>query len=374
MLLTLSILWLIKNNAKKGRFDATSKDPCDFLVFLLKKQRPSGGWAMRLRDLFPKRREAKPADSAASTLVRLEGRAKKESGLQDIGLLQRIAETSPVGIVVANLGGQITFANSQAATILGLSKSEMTRRSCIGPEWHITDFYGRTLPEDRLPFGRVMSTGRPVYDVQYAVERPDGRRVFLSMNAAPLFDARGRVDGLVAVILDITERKQAEEKLRYVSTHDTLTGLYNRAYFEEAFDRLGQDGYYPLSVIVADLDGLKAVNDSQGHTAGDDLLRRTGQVLQTVFRSEDVAARIGGDEFAVWLPATDCAAARAALGRLRIVLAHHNRRAQGVPLRLSLGLATGKRDCSLSQILKEADQSLYSAKQTRPKTAKPWTA
>jgi diguanylate cyclase (GGDEF)-like protein/PAS domain S-box-containing protein len=329
---------------------------------------------MRLRDFFPKRREAKPAGPAASAPGRLEARAKRGSWPQDVGLLQRIAETSPVGIVVVSPSGHITFANSQAEMIFGLSKSEITRRSYNGPEWHITDFKGHPLPEDRLPFGQVMSTALPVYDVQHAVERPDGKRVFLSINAAPLFDARGGVDGMVAVILDITERKQAEEKLIYVSTHDTLTGLYNRAYFEEAFDRLVQDGHFPLSVIVADLDGLKAVNDSRGHTVGDDLLRRTGQVLQAVFRNEDVAARIGGDEFAVWLPATDHAAARAALGRFGIVLALHNSRVQGVPVRLSLGLATGKRGCSLSQILKEADQSLYSAKPARPKTAKPWTA
>jgi len=329
---------------------------------------------VRLRDIFQKRPEVRPDPIPLSPPGRREAHHGSKSWPQDVDLLQRIAETSPVGIVVVSPGGHITFANSQAEMIFGLSKSEITRRSYNGPEWNITDFYGHPLPEDRLPFNLVMSTSLPVYDVQHAVERPDGKRVFLSINAAPLFDTQGGVDGMVAVILDITERKQAEEKLLYVSTHDTLTGLYNRAYFEEAFDRLGQDGYFPLSVIVADLDGLKAVNDSRGHTAGDDLLRRTGQVLQAVFRNEDVAARIGGDEFAVWLPATDQAAARAALDRFGKILALHNSQIEGTPVRLSLGLATGKRGYSLSQILKEADQSLYSAKQARPRTGKPWTA
>ncbi len=321
---------------------------------------------MKLLDFFSKKKKLTSDSLPLSSPPRPQSQARGELWPQDGDLLQRIAETSPVGIMVISPEGRITFANFQAELIFGLSKSEITRRFHNGPEWRITDFRGRPVPPEKLPFGRVLTTALPVYDIQYAVERPDGQRVFLSVNAAPLFAAEGRMDGMVAVVLDITERKRVEDRLLFVSTHDTLTGLYSRAYFEEAFSRLEQEGQFPLSVIVGDLDGLKAVNDSRGHRAGDDLLRRTGRVLQAVFRSQDVAARIGGDEFAVWLPASDQDAAQAALNRLEKALALHNGQVQGVPLRLSLGLATGKRGCSLSKILKAADQSLYAAKQGKP--------
>ncbi len=324
--------------------------------------------ARKVRDVL-KGRPAGPS-SVPPASKPLHPGAGQEAGsrLHDVALLQQIAETSPVGIMVVNLSGHITFANSQVEKIFGLRKDKIIHRHHNGPEWRITDYDGRPFPEDKLPFGRVMAAGLPVYDVQHAVEGPGGKRVFLSINAAPLFNDQGQVDGVVAAILDITERKRAEEKLRYVSTHDTLTGVWNRAYFEEEFVRLEQGGQFPLSLIIADLDGLKATNDSQGHPAGDELLRRTGQVLLSVFRSEDVAARIGGDEFAVLLPVTDRAAGQAALARFQGMLALHNSQVRGTPLSLSLGLATGQGPCSLSQILKEADQSLYLAKQSKPKT------
>jgi diguanylate cyclase (GGDEF)-like protein/PAS domain S-box-containing protein len=355
------IIWLLTRGGRKKR---KIRAHLSFLSLAF----PPAILTMKVLDIFKGRpagpSTVRPSSKPLRPRAGQEGKAKPH----DVALLQQIAETSPVGIMVVNLSGHITFANSQVEKIFGLRKDKIIHRFHNGPEWRFTDTDGRPFPEDKLPFRRVMAAGLPVYDVQHAVEGPDGKRVFLSINAAPLFNDQGRVEGVVAAILDITERKRAEEKLRYISTHDTLTGVYNRAYFEEEFARLEQGGQFPLSVIIADLDGLKATNDSQGHAAGDELLRRTGQVLMSVFRSEDVAARIGGDEFAVLLPVTDVAAGQAAMTRFQRVLAQHNSQVGGVPLSLSLGLATGQWPCSLSQILKEADQSLYLAKQTKPRT------
>lgn len=101
---------------------------------------------------------------------------------------------------------------------------------------------------------------------------------------------------------------------------------------------------------MADVDGLKRTNDSQGHAAGDDLLRHAARVLTAAFRAEDVVARIGGDEFAALLPDTDASAAEKAMARVRTlcVLSIHNGNVQGAPLSLSIGMATAEKGDSLT--------------------------
>ena len=164
------------------------------------------------------------------------------------------------------------------------------------------------------------------------------------------------------------QRVAEEEKLRYFSAHDALTGLYNRTYFEEEFTRLERGRRSPVSILIADVDRLKAVNDTQGHDAGDVLLQRAAAVLTAAFRCEDIVARIGGDEFAVLLPGADRPAVKKAQERIKNILATHNSNVQGCPLSLSIGIATGKKGCSLAKVLKEADNRMYWEKQSKSST------
>jgi|GEM_PF-4611599 len=129
-------------------------------------------------------------------------------------LLKRITETSPIGIALVNTDGMITFANNQVEKILGLTKDEITQRTYNAPEWRITDFNGGTFPDEKLPFRQIMTNKKPVYDIQHAIEWPDGRRVYLSINGAPLFGKSGKIESIVFSLEDITERKRAENELR----------------------------------------------------------------------------------------------------------------------------------------------------------------
>ncbi len=138
----------------------------------------------------------------------------EEALLNERNLIASIMETSPVGITTVDFMGRINFANSKAIAILGLSKDEISQTTYNAPKWHISDLDGKPFPDDLLPFNIVMSTGKSVLDVQHAIQWPDGKRILLSINGAPMIDASGKVIGMVASIEDITARKQTEENYR----------------------------------------------------------------------------------------------------------------------------------------------------------------
>lgn len=148
------------------------------------------------------------------SLVDITERKLAEDALRrEKTLLNRIMVTSPVGIAVVNREGRITFANPQAETILGLSKEEITQRSYNAPEWQSTTVSGSPLPDEEQPFSCVMATRQPVFGIQHGIRWPDGHQILLSVNGAPIFDEQQEIEAVVFAIDDITERKQAEEKL-----------------------------------------------------------------------------------------------------------------------------------------------------------------
>jgi PAS domain S-box-containing protein len=128
--------------------------------------------------------------------------------------LANVVNTVPDGITQVDRTGRIVFANTAAERILRLSRRELTQRTYDDPSWKITTLDGRPFPDDELPFIRVMRTGQPVANIQHAIEHPDGTRVLLSINAAPVRGAAGATAGMVASITDITERKRTEGAMR----------------------------------------------------------------------------------------------------------------------------------------------------------------
>ena len=138
----------------------------------------------------------------------------------------------------------------------------------------------------------------------------DGAALHLHLQFS-VFPGRENDWSLVQVALtDITARKKAEAYLEYLGKHDVLTKLYNRSFFVDELNRLERKGPSPVTVLVLDVNGLKAVNDQFGHAAGDELLRRAGEVLGKAVEEPCCVARIGGDEFAVLMPARRSATAK----------------------------------------------------------------
>lgn len=163
----------------------------------------------------------------------------------------------------------------------------------------------------------------------------------------------------------LRDKQAAEDRIRYLSEHDSLTGLYNRAYFDGILERLHAEGACPVSLVVADLDGLKKVNDTLGHHMGDLLIQKAAQVLQQGLEPQGILARIGGDEFVMILPGTDADQAAAAIARIRGALEAFNQRDPLFPIAFSLGVATASHPSALMGALRQADHAMYQEKRAR---------
>ena len=169
--------------------------------------------------------------------------------------------------------------------------------------------------------------------------------------------------GLVQVALtNITARKKAEAYLEFLGKHDVLTKLYNRSFYVDEINRLERSGLSPTTVIIADVNGLKDINDRLGHAVGDELLRRAGEILNKVVSKPAHAARIGGDEFAILLPATEQRVGQAIVENIGKLAELNNQFYSGVTLNFAIGAATSAPGERLEEVIKRADAQMYEAK------------
>jgi diguanylate cyclase (GGDEF)-like protein/PAS domain S-box-containing protein len=263
-----------------------------------------------------------------------------------------IIECSLDMIITTDVCRRIVEFNPAAEKIFGYAREEVLGR-------RVRVLYAH--PQEFKKIGAGMrERGRYVGEVS---NRRKNGEIFTSfLSATVLKGANGEVYGVVGVSRDVTEQKRIVEELRYSSMHDSLTCLFNRAYFEGEMTRLEKSRKFPLSIIMADIDGLKTTNDRLGHAAGDELLRRVGSVMRAAFRTEDVVARFGGDELAVLLPDTDAKMAENALERLKTSLAESEPVRPELPLSMSFGVDTAEQRMPLTEVLKRADERMYEDK------------
>lgn len=177
---------------------------------------------------------------------------------------------------------------------------------------------------------------------------------------------------IISTFRDITELKEAEKELRYMGSHDALTGLYNRTFFEQEMSLLKEWNVFPAAFIICDVDGLKLVNDTMGHVAGDQLLKAAAYVLKQAIHEEYVAARIGGDEFAILLAGVSQKQVEAVCARIRQAIEHYNEGQENIYLSISIGyaLSDSQGPADVIALFKRADNNMYSEKLHRSRSAR----
>ncbi len=296
-------------------------------------------------------------DTVTGMIMDITDRRRGEEALRESEerfrlLFQRLADA----VFITTYDGQIVEANEAAVAQTGYSREELERLNVM------RELASEEPAATYEKIQEALERGETAH-FEEQKRRKDGSLYWTECALSPI--EQGGQKLVLSVNRDVTARKRAEERLRYLSTHDPLTGAYNRAYFEEEMTRLGRGRRFPVSVFVADVNGLKAVNDAEGHAAGDDLLRRAYRVLSAAVRGEDVVARIGGDEFAGLLAATGVEAGQELVSRVRRLAEEHNRWHSDRPLSLAVGVATALPSESLEGALRVADARMYEDKAAR---------
>lgn len=200
---------------------------------------------------------------------------------------------------------------------------------------------------------------------EYEIMTASGETKWVFEQGQAIYDEAGTVEALEGLIIDITDRKKKEEEIVYLNNHDFLTGIYNRRYLEMEKERLDDEEFLPLSIMIGDINGVKMVNDAFGHADGDILIVETAKIIQSCCRKCDVAARTGGDEFVVLMPRADQATANRIKDDIRRKCEEYNRDLpnEAYYINISLGYATKETvDEPLESIVKLAEDFMYKRK------------
>ena len=260
------------------------------------------------------------------------------------------------GVMVVDKDGRIEMLNPVAEELLGWS----SERAFGLPYKEVFSLsHEQTGKQIKDPIEDALTTQTMQEMENHAIlTSRDGRRYYLEDSAAPIKDETGAIIGVVLVFRNVTEKKEQQHEIEFLSFHDALTGLYNRRFFEEELRRLDTRRNLPISIIIGDVNNLKLTNDVFGHTYGDMLLKRLAFVLRKICRADDIIARWGGDEFSLLLPKTGLSEARQIV--LRIQEEFSKERIKAVKGSISMGAAVKlNTEDDILEAVNKAEEEMY---------------
>ncbi|MDD5496961.1 MAG: diguanylate cyclase [Atribacterota bacterium] len=264
---------------------------------------------------------------------------------------RNLTEMLPGMVFETDFNGNITFVNKKGAKMLGYTVEELKEKTI----WQI--FSSPECKNIKTNIENFLSQEK-IYPQAYSLIKKDQSLIPVEIHATAIRDEKGKVIGFQGIILDMTLRKEYEDKIRYLSFHDKLTGLYNRAYFEEELQRLDHSRNLPISIIIGDVNNLKMINDTFGHQHGDQLLCSIANVLKSCFRKSDIISRWGGDEFSIILPHTSKEKGIDIISRINKACLRKS--TLTLPLSISMGIATKVSPSeNINSVVREAEGKMY---------------
>ncbi|RKQ93622.1 PAS domain S-box-containing protein/diguanylate cyclase (GGDEF)-like protein [Solirubrobacter pauli] len=277
-------------------------------------------------------------------------------------ILSRLQE----GVVVVDMDARVVVVNDAAAALFGVAVQDIADRPVSGIPVDLLDDHGHLLSDEQQPLTRAL-LGEEVSDQVVRFVRRDGSLLWVEIHANPLRDEHGEQYGAVASYDDVTARVEQDRRTRHEADHDALTGLANRRALERTLEAaLGRAAARSraVGVVMLDLDGFKAINDTRGHAAGDSALREVAARLRRCVRERDLVARLGGDEFVVVLTDLDRVDAVAdSVERVREALTPSF---DDMELRAAIGVALYPSDGGTADdLLAHADRAMYVDKGAR---------
>lgn len=280
--------------------------------------------------------------------------------------LQVILDSAAEGIYGIDMEGRITFCNASCLTILRYSRQEELLGREIHAQIHHSRRDGKRVTGDECKILKGLKYGEKAHVVDEVFWRADGTCFDAEYWSYPQYKD-GKLVGAVITFLDITERKKDEEKILYLSEHDSLTGLMNRHSLEEKLKEIDTEENLPISVIFADINGLKLTNDIFGHAAGDNLIQKSAEVIRKVCREGDIIARVGGDEFILLLLHTTSPEAQKINERIKAGLSRE--KVEAIKCSMALGTDTKTlKSQSMEETISNAEDAMYREKTLNRKT------
>ena len=267
------------------------------------------------------------------------------------------------GIYVLDPQGQTLYVNEAASQLTGFDESTLYRKN-LHQLLHCHE--KNLIPMQQCPIYSTSIQGKR-YQGDELFKTRNGTLIPVAVTSQPMVED-GQITGVVTVFRDISERKDAELKLKRLATTDPLTGLSNRRAFLDQLQkelRLRRRLGHPSSLLMIDFDHFKQINDRYGHPAGDQVLKHFADIASNCLRETDAIGRLGGEEFAILMPGTDLDGAMQLAERLRHLLEQTPTRTTDhqIPMTLSIGVTPlHDHDTTPSELLKRVDAALYQAK------------
>lgn len=306
-----------------------------------------------------------------SQIQDITGRLRVESALRaSERKLNELLQNLPTAVLVYDQQGRVEYANPAAERLLGVGRRYLKGRTAANMVAKFQGEDGVELAPEEHAVSRVLASAAPLQDQIIGISARDGSATsWAQVSAFPETGTDGGIERVIVTLVDITERKLLEQRLTREAQTDALTGMLNRRHFMQLAGRevlRARRHGVPLSLVMMDVDHFKRINDRHGHQAGDQVLRKLGEICHKLLRENDFACRLGGEEFALLFPETNSAQAEVIAERLRSIIASTIISAPtGAALRWtsSIGVATlQQKDEGIEGLVHRADTALYQAK------------